>query len=125
MARWPPSTASRERRPSASSMPQAESSRPALSTCMSIPSWPGLAAGLEYQPGGLAHVDELIALCRVVAWAGGVYAPHQRGYWSRLERGSGESFRVGRESGVKVHISHLAVDDTAASLLEEAQAEGI
>jgi len=85
----------------------------------------GMAAGLEYQPGALSHVDELIALCRVVAWAGGVYAPHQRGYWSRLERGSGESFRVGRESGVKVHISHLAVDDTAASLLEEAQAEGI
>jgi N-acyl-D-amino-acid deacylase len=66
-------------------------------------------------------VDELIDLCRVVASAGGVYAPHQRGYWSRLARGCGESFQIGRESGVKVHISHLAVDDAAAELLDEAK----
>ena len=85
----------------------------------------GMAAGLEYQPGALSPVDELVALCRVVASAGGVYAPHQRGYWSRLARGSGESFQIGRESGVKVHISHLAVDDTAAELLDEAQQKGV
>jgi N-acyl-D-amino-acid deacylase len=80
----------------------------------------GMAAGLEYQPGALSEIDELIELCRVVASAGGVYAPHQRGYWSRLARGCGESFQIGRDSGVKVHISHLAVDDTAARLLDEA-----
>jgi N-acyl-D-amino-acid deacylase len=85
----------------------------------------GMAAGLEYQPGALSTVDELVALCRVVASAGGVYAPHQRGYWSRLARGCGESFQIGRESGVKVHISHLAVDDGAADLLERAQADGV
>ena len=85
----------------------------------------GMSAGLEYQPGALSPVDELTALCRVVASAGGVYAPHQRGYWSRLARGSEESFQVGRGSGVKVHISHLAVDDTAAGLLEEAVASGV
>jgi N-acyl-D-amino-acid deacylase len=43
----------------------------------------------------------------------------------RLERGCGESFEIGRRSGVKVHISHLAVDDTAARLLDEAQASGV
>ncbi len=85
----------------------------------------GMAAGLEYQPGALSGVEELVDLCRVVASAGGVYAPHQRGYWSRLARGCGESFRIGSESGVKVHISHLAVDGTAAALLEEAQASGV
>jgi N-acyl-D-amino-acid deacylase len=85
----------------------------------------GMAAGLEYQPGALSTVGELVELCRVVAAAGGVYAPHQRGYWSRVERGSRETFEIGRRSGVKVHISHLAVDGTAAALLDEAQASGV
>lgn len=85
----------------------------------------GMAAGLEYQPGALSDISELIELCRVVAAAGGVYAPHQRGYWSRLAQGCGESFEIGRSSGVKVHISHLAVDGTAAGLLDEAQASGV
>jgi N-acyl-D-amino-acid deacylase len=85
----------------------------------------GMAAGLEYQPGALSPISELIDLCKVVATAGGVYAPHQRGYWSRLPQGCGESFEIGRRSGVKVHVSHLAVDDMAAGLLDEAQASGV
>jgi N-acyl-D-amino-acid deacylase len=85
----------------------------------------GMAAGLEYQPGALSDITELIELCGLVAAAGGVYAPHQRGYWSRLARGSRETFEIGRQSGVKVHISHLAVDDPAAALLDEAQASGV
>jgi N-acyl-D-amino-acid deacylase len=85
----------------------------------------GMSAGLEYQPGALSPLDELTDLCFVVASAGGVYAPHQRGYWSRLERGCGESFQIGRDSGVKVHISHLALDGTAARLLDEAGASGV
>lgn len=85
----------------------------------------GMSAGLEYQPGALSELDELTELCRVLASTGGVYAPHQRGYWSRLQRGCGESFQIGRDSGVKVHISHLAVDGTAARLLDEAQASDV
>jgi N-acyl-D-amino-acid deacylase len=85
----------------------------------------GMAAGLEYQPGALSTVGELAELCRAVASVGGVYAPHQRGYWSRVARGSRESFEVGRRSGVKVHISHLAVDESAAALLDEAGASGV
>jgi len=80
----------------------------------------GMAAGLEYQPGALSTTAELVELCRVVAEAGGVYAPHQRGYWSRLTRGTEESFEVGRMSGVKIHISHLALDVVAAGLLDHA-----
>jgi N-acyl-D-amino-acid deacylase len=85
----------------------------------------GMSAGLEYQPGALSPLAELSELCRLVADAGGVYAPHQRGYWSRVARGSRESFQVGRDSGVKVHISHLAIDDSAAALLDEAQGSGV
>ncbi|HEX7199371.1 MAG TPA: hypothetical protein VF213_07825, partial [Dongiaceae bacterium] len=84
----------------------------------------GMAAGLEYQPGALSDVSELVDLCRVVAGAGGVYAPHQRGYWGRVASGCRESFEIGRRSGVKVHISHLAIDHAAAGLLDEAQASG-
>jgi N-acyl-D-amino-acid deacylase len=84
----------------------------------------GMAAGLEYQPGALSDITELIELCRLVAATGGVYAPHQRGYWSRVEQGSRESFEIGRQSGVKLHISHLAVDDAAAALLDEAEVSG-
>jgi N-acyl-D-amino-acid deacylase len=85
----------------------------------------GMSAGLEYQPGALSSVAELSTLCEVVASAGGVYAPHQRGYWSRLPRGCGESFEISRRSRVKVHISHLAIDDTAAGLLDHAQGDGL
>jgi len=85
----------------------------------------GMAAGLEYQPGALSELGELVDLCRLVADAGGVYAPHQRGYWSRLASGCRESFEIGRRSGVKVHISHLAMDDAAAGLVEEAQASDV
>jgi N-acyl-D-amino-acid deacylase len=85
----------------------------------------GMAAGLEYQPGALSTVDELVELCRMVAAVGGVYAPHQRGYWSRVARGSRESFDIGRRAGVKVHISHLAMDDAAVALIDEAGASGV
>lgn len=85
----------------------------------------GMAAGLEYQPGALSSIDELVELCRLVAEAGGVYAPHQRGYWNRLAQGCGESFEIGRRSGVKVNISHLAIDDMAAELLDDALATGV
>ena len=85
----------------------------------------GMAAGLEYQPGALSELSELVDLCRVVAAAGGVYAPHQRGYWSRVALGSRESFDIGRESGVKVHVSHLAMDEAAIGLIDEAQVSGV
>src|SRR5438309_3133893 len=37
----------------------------------------GMAAGLEYQPGALSPVSELVELCKLVTQTGGVYAPHQ------------------------------------------------
>lgn len=83
-----------------------------------------LATGLEYQPGAFASTDELVVLSRVAAAAGGIYVAHQRGYWSRLEGGSAETFRIGREVGIPTHISHLAVDERAEALLGQAQAEG-
>ena len=85
----------------------------------------GLAAGLEYQPAAMSPIEELVELCRLVTEAGGVYATHQRGYWSRLQQGCDESFEIGLRSGVKLHISHLPVDAAAARLLDEALGSGV
>jgi N-acyl-D-amino-acid deacylase len=86
----------------------------------------GMAAGLEYQPAASSStVEELVALCRVVARHGGVYAPHQRGYLAHAGRGCRESFRIARESGAALHISHLAVTEQAEELLDQAVAEDL
>lgn len=84
-----------------------------------------LAAGLEYQPGAFSTTEELVELCRRAATTGAIYAPHQRGYWGRLRQGISETFRIGREAGIPVHISHLAINDEAAQLIEEAVASGV
>jgi N-acyl-D-aspartate/D-glutamate deacylase len=39
----------------------------------------GLSTGLVYPPGCYAHTEEIVALCRVVADYGGLYASHIRG----------------------------------------------
>ncbi len=38
----------------------------------------GLSSGLEYNPAGFAKTEEVIALARVAAEFGGIYAPHMR-----------------------------------------------
>jgi len=84
-----------------------------------------LAAGLEYQPGALCETSELVELCKEVAEAGGVYVTHQRGYWVRLEQGSRETFRIGKESGIPVHINHLAVEERTETILAAALEDGV
>jgi N-acyl-D-amino-acid deacylase len=86
----------------------------------------GLAAGLEYQPAASSStVEELVHLCRIVARHDGVYAPHQRGYLAQVRRGCEESFRIARESGAALHISHLAVTEDAEAALAGATGEGL
>jgi N-acyl-D-amino-acid deacylase len=80
----------------------------------------GLCLGLEYQPSAAADTEELIALARVAAAYGGVYAAHIR----QRERGVAgawrETMEIGRQAGVPVHISHTFVNDVTEPLLEEA-----
>ncbi|MCP2619626.1 D-aminoacylase [Candidatus Aminicenantes bacterium AC-334-K16] len=93
----------------------------------------GLSSGLEYAPGSYAQPEELIELCRVVASLGGVYATHMRNEGDYLLESLAETFRVARESGVSVQISHFKVayprnwskiDDALASL-DRAKEEGL
>ncbi len=94
----------------------------------------GMSTGLIYTPGCYANTEELIELARVVAEVDGLYASHIRGedaqhLWDALE----EALRIGREAGVRVHISHFKASGpdawgslpAACKLLERARAAGL
>lgn len=76
------------------------------------------ATGLEYEPMRRADLRELVALSRAVAEYGGIYVAHQRGYAHNIKTGCEETFAIGVQAGIPVHISHLTIDPAAASELE-------
>lgn len=92
----------------------------------------GLSTGLVYPPGCFAHTDELIALARVAARHGGLYASHVRGERETIVEAVAEAIAVGREAGLPVQISHNApkigapCDATVTlRLVEQARAQGL
>jgi N-acyl-D-amino-acid deacylase len=91
----------------------------------------GLSTGLVYPPGCFARTDEIVALARVVACYGGLYASHIRGERETILEAVAEAIQIGREAGVPVQISHNAPKygaphDASANLrlVEEARARG-
>jgi N-acyl-D-amino-acid deacylase len=87
----------------------------------------GLSSGLDYIPSLYAETDELIALCREIAPFGGIYVTHMRRYDPEGVLASmDEVFRIGRESGAGVHISHFnSQADLALPKLDAGRREGI
>jgi N-acyl-D-amino-acid deacylase len=85
----------------------------------------GLATGLDYQPAASARTDEIVALARLVAEAGGVYAPHMR--YAQVGRGDAyrESIEIGRRAGLPVTIAHETIDEVSRPLIDAARAEGV
>jgi N-acyl-D-aspartate/D-glutamate deacylase len=70
----------------------------------------GLTTGLEYQPGSFAGADELGAIARPVAAAGGVVMSHLRSEDDdKIEAALEELLAQGRAAGCPVHVSHLKV----------------
>jgi dihydroorotase/N-acyl-D-amino-acid deacylase len=69
----------------------------------------GLSSALVYAPAFYAKTDELIALARVAARYGGVYATHIRNEGSRIDAALSEAFRIGRTAGIPVEVWHLKV----------------
>ena len=67
----------------------------------------GISTGLEYVPGRFTPTEEIVAMARVVARRGGLYASHIRNEESLLLEAVDEAIRIGRETGVRVEISHL------------------
>jgi len=93
----------------------------------------GLSTGLFYPPSAYADVEEISALCEVVAKYGGMHTTHIRNEGSQVLKSLEEVLEVSRRTGVKLNVSHHKVcgqknwgmsKDTLA-LLDTARAEGI
>ncbi len=67
----------------------------------------GISSALIYSPGSYAKTDELIALAKVAAKKGGIYASHIRNESDSETEALNEAFRIGREAGIPVEIFHL------------------
>jgi N-acyl-D-amino-acid deacylase len=66
----------------------------------------GFSTGLIYRPGRWSSTEEVIELTRAVAPFAGLYTTHLRNEGDHLLDAVDEALRIGRESGVHVHISH-------------------
>ncbi|MDI3280979.1 MAG: amidohydrolase family protein, partial [Bacillota bacterium] len=92
----------------------------------------GLSTGLVYPPGCFSATEELIALCRPVRQAGGIYASHVRDEGDELVEAVGEAIEIGVKAGLPVHLSHhKAAGPTnwgqvgvTLRMLEEARSKG-
>lgn len=71
----------------------------------------GMSLGLEYAPGFFADAGELAALGHVVRDFDGLIPCHMRSEGLAIDDAIDELLHVGRESGAKVHISHLKLDN--------------
>ncbi|WP_038370933.1 N-acyl-D-amino-acid deacylase family protein [Brachybacterium phenoliresistens] len=70
----------------------------------------GLSTGLTYTPAMYAGREELVRLCRVVAAAGGVFAPHTRSYGAGALEAYREVLEVARDSGCALHLTHATMN---------------
>jgi N-acyl-D-amino-acid deacylase len=87
----------------------------------------GVSSGLDYIPSRYADTAELVELCRELAPVGGVYVTHMRGYAPEsVLAAMDEVFRIGREAGCAVHISHFnSRADLVLEPLDAARAAGV
>ncbi len=93
----------------------------------------GLSTGLIYLPGTYSETGEVIALARVAAEEGGIYASHIRNEFELIIEAIQEAISIGREARIPVQISHLKVADNTMwgdsgvilGMIEAARAEGL
>ncbi len=69
----------------------------------------GISTGLVYIPGAFSSLEEVVALTQPVADRGGIYTTHLRNEADQLLESLDEAFEIGRQTGVKIQISHLKV----------------
>lgn len=93
----------------------------------------GVSSALIYAPGSYAKTEELIALAKVAAAKGGVYASHIRNEGDSESDALNEAFRIGREAHIPVQIFHLKASGKqnwgkmpqVIEAIEQARASGI
>jgi N-acyl-D-amino-acid deacylase len=69
----------------------------------------GVSTSLIYSPAIYAQTDELVALAKVAAQYGGIYASHIRNEGDHIFEALDEAFLIGREAKIGVEIWHLKV----------------
>lgn len=72
----------------------------------------GVSTGLYYEPAAAAPTEEVIEVCRPLREFGGLYCTHMRNEAEQVLESLEESFRIGREVGVPVVVSHHKVNGT-------------
>lgn len=93
----------------------------------------GLSSSLIYAPADFADTDELIALSKVAAAHGGIYASHLRSESDKIYTGLTEFFRIAREANIAAEIYHLKINharnwnkiDTVLAKIDSARAAGL
>jgi N-acyl-D-amino-acid deacylase len=94
----------------------------------------GVAYALIYPPDAYAPTDEIAAVAREVADAGGMYASHIRSESDRLLEAVSEALDIGRRSGATTEIYHLKASGgprnwhllaPAVERIQAARAEGM
>jgi len=69
----------------------------------------GVSTGLYYEPARAAPTEEVIAVCKPLKKRNGLYVTHMRDEADRVIDSLEETFRIGREVGVPVVVSHHKV----------------
>lgn len=93
----------------------------------------GFSTGLIYIPGTYANTDEVVALARPAARHNGVYASHMRDEGEHVLKAIEEAVRVGRQTGMRVQLSHFKIDnkrlwgfsEKSLALVEKSRREGV
>jgi N-acyl-D-amino-acid deacylase len=93
----------------------------------------GLSTGLIYTPGTYAKTDEIVALARVAAKFGGLYATHMRNEGDKVADAIRESIQIGEQAGLPVDISHFKISNKklwgqtpmTLGLVRDARARGL
>ena len=67
----------------------------------------GVSFGMIYPPSSYASAEELIEVCKTVAKHDGIIMVHTRNEAARLVESFEEMVHIMKESGVRMHISHL------------------
>jgi N-acyl-D-aspartate/D-glutamate deacylase len=93
----------------------------------------GLSSMLAMPPGSLAHTEDIVELCKVVARHGGIYSSHIRNEGLGVFEAVKEAIAVGEQTGVPVDIIHLKIADQkfwgrmneVVALIEAARRRGV
>jgi N-acyl-D-amino-acid deacylase len=93
----------------------------------------GLSTGLFYLPGSFAETEEVIAMARHAAAAGGIYISHMRNEGDGVFESVRETIRIGREADIPVQMTHHKIGAwrnfgraaESIDLMREARAEGV